>query len=212
DAQQTEDVGVELHEHLVVRALLDRTSQLDTGVVDEYVDAAVALVYFRHGRLDRLDVAHVAAHDREVERLVGSGVDERLRLLERAHGGVHHVALPGERERGVVAEAARATGDEDDRHLRHPPSKPTAAHGTAVRGMGTATTSTPGPKGSTGERRSVVGVDGGEGGDLGPGEAARLADGATERDDGSDGDLVRRVQQVAQPRLVADRHRRDHPG
>ena len=118
DTEQAEHVGVELHEHLVVAALLDRTAQFDSRVVDADVDTSGSLDHFGDGGIDGFDVAHVETEHMEVELFVRRCVMQRLGPLERPHSGEHFVSLPGKGQRGVVAEAARTTGEQNGRHGR----------------------------------------------------------------------------------------------
>ncbi len=120
DPQQPEHVGVELHEHLVVAAFLDRPAQLDAGVVDADVDASGPFDDLGDGSLHRVGIAHVEADDVQVEFLLRRRVLERLGPLERAHGGEHLVTLAGEAQRGVVAEPTRASRQQDRRHPAPP--------------------------------------------------------------------------------------------
>ncbi len=109
---RAEHVRVELARPEFVVDQLERTADLEAGVVDDHVDLGRVADAFGHRR----DVAHVESADLDRQALGLRSRSEVVSLGDGAHRGDHLVTLPGEGERSELAEAAVAAGDEDAGH------------------------------------------------------------------------------------------------
>ena len=115
DAHDAEHVGVELPARLVVGHEVDRSEQLDAGVVDDDVEAAGRLDDRVDRTIDRSARRDVELGHLDLDSRRGRGLEQRLRLGGVAHRRHHVMPVLGERHRREQAEPRAASRDEDGR-------------------------------------------------------------------------------------------------
>jgi hypothetical protein len=98
----SEDVHLELLQHLLPRRALEDAGEAEAGVVDQHVEPAEARDACSDGLGDAASILDVEPGDEAAGKILGS-----------AHGGDDVPAIPGEEQGGVAAEAFGAAGDED---------------------------------------------------------------------------------------------------
>src|SRR5262245_33759858 len=101
EADEAEDVGLDLPADLLHRRLLERTLETVAGVVDQHANGAVPAFNGGDGGADGSVVADV---ERQRPAALRLEIGDRFRT---PRGRVHGPALCGERERGRTADAGR---------------------------------------------------------------------------------------------------------
>ena len=112
-AQDADDVGVEQRLRLADARFLDGADQIDTGIVDQHVDAASAAEHLFNAGLDRSLIADIERHELNAR--------ERTCRCGSADAAEDPVAAAGQQLGGGPANAGRCTRDQDNaaRSVRH---------------------------------------------------------------------------------------------
>src|SRR5262249_59324696 len=98
-AQDADDIGVEQRLRLADARFLDGTDQIDTGIVDQYVDPASAAAHLFNAGLDRNLIADIERHELDAR--------ERTCRCRRADAAEDPVAPAGQQLGGCPTDAGR---------------------------------------------------------------------------------------------------------
>src|SRR5262245_39602654 len=117
-AQDADDVGVEQRLRLADARFLDGTDQIDTGIVDQYVDPAGAATYLINAGLDRSLISDIERYEIDAR--------EPTRRCGCTDTAEDAVAPGGQQLGGCPADAGRCARDQDNaaRYVRHGNSWP----------------------------------------------------------------------------------------
>ena len=113
-ADRTPEVGLHCGSGLILREILDRAGQSDTGVVDEYVDASVPSQHVADRGSGGCITGDIERDDLDLDAGIGGRLLQTVRLSGVAHRRDHRVAIAGERDRGAQPDTGRAAGDKYD--------------------------------------------------------------------------------------------------